>query len=201
MNWIERIRVVSDRLFDLAGLESLGRNQAPYKLDNEIKRVLAHLAATDGTRTRLLRMLESGVLRVSAEGSGLAPFMQGSDGSIVSKIIFAPGKFLLDFPERCALVTPVWGAQSPDVSVFHTATGVSTTSYDFNDIVDRLVILGAFQENINIYASASAGAKTTPLAAFTVGSAEPQVVHSGDRWLDFENAGSDKDVLIRAWVR
>jgi len=199
MNWKERIRVVSDRLFDLAGLESPGRNQAPYKLDNDIKRVLAHLAASDGTYTRLLRALESGVLRVSAEGSEYLALLQDTSGRVKIDLSTFDESAFLSFPIGCVVATPIWAAKAPTSGDVHTATGTATSSFSLGSAGERCVYVGPMDREVLIYNSEVEGGAEWIVGQFAAGAHDPQYFHTRYRWLDFVNAGAAVDVAVVWW--
>lgn len=200
MNFRERIRVFSERFLDMAGFTSSPREQSPYRMSNDLQRSLAHLAAFDGQYSRLVRALESGVLRVSAEGNKNIPLGQDISGPLDVNLRLVHGLSIDVFSGGTLVTLPIWGGETPGHAILHTATGASTTTYDFVDATNRCVLVGPVKRDLVVYESETPADLTRPLCAFTTESGEPRIGHTAYRYLDFVNAGADVDVLVRAWT-
>ncbi len=171
-NWKLRIRAVTERFFDLAGFPSSPRNQVPYRLTNDVQRSLAHLAGFDGKHSRLLRLLETGVLRVSAEGASGTSFLQTSRGEMRVGLFDGDGLPYLCFPAGCLVVS-----RSVEV-VPQTAGGDINESVldemDFGTVAARTVEIsvapGGTDAVIEIGSRTISGLGGVPLYALAKGS-------------------------------
>lgn len=199
MNFKERIRVISERFLDMAGFTSSPRNQAPYKFSNDLQRAIAHLAAFDGTYSRLLRTIESGVLRVQTEGSSHLPFQQGDTGHIKIALHLIGTAAAKTFPLGVIVSTPLWAAESPAGNAVHTATGGSITSVDFLSVKERCVYVGPMDREVLLYDSYDPGNEDDVIGQFAVGAHDPQYFHTKRQCLDFDNAGTTVDVAVVWW--
>lgn len=198
-NWRERIRVLTDRVFDLAGLPTSPRNQAPYRVSNDLQRTLAHLAASDGVNSRLLRALESGVLRVSAEGYDEVPFSQGASGEIRSLMTNVSGVVVIDNPIGIPIVSPLFGAHQPAGEEVLSLGASGTTTHDFLSVDVRIVRVSCYGADIVVYDSDSSGGKDRARMLTGTFGVTDNAIHCRGRYLDFDNPGCDVYPAVITW--
>lgn len=115
-NWQERLRILVGKTLELVGVDGRPQDQAPYRLSNDVQRVLAHLAATEGGKTALLEKVANG-LKVEIYGSrdGI-PVYLGSAGQVMTEPMGSEGKQFMTVCEGTLITTPVEAGINPDAA-------------------------------------------------------------------------------------
>ncbi len=136
-NWKLRIRAVTERFFDLAGFSSSPRNQAPYRVSNDVVRALAHLAGHDGTHSRLLRCDEGGrqQIRIASSVGECDAFVDYGALQVTVKRVGV--SIVVNKPSGCMVVSP-----SAEVLKQAAAGDVIEgvlNEMDFGTVADRIV--------------------------------------------------------------
>jgi len=199
MNFKERVRVISERLLDMAGFPSSPRNQAPYRFSNDLQRTLAHLAATDGDHSRLLQALASGVLRVQAEGSEGVPFHQSAAGTVSVRVSEYGGRIAITFPDGCIVATPLWAGVLADLSV----KMVESTADEYNlvtasfKMIEVNVGYGGTDPNITVGGRVTSGSADIPQWELPKGAVIRGFL--AHQYFYIASTTGDAEVYLRKW--
>lgn len=146
---------------------------------NQLQRALAHLLATDGNASHLLRCNDDGVLRVDLSTCRAKPLSAPGWGALRT---VAP--WLASIPT---------GSDSGEV-----ATGTIST-VDFGAAGTRLVMASCGSATLTLYDSTSSGSCTNPLAIISYVSS-PVIVRAWSRYFDMHATGDTSSYVVQWWA-
>jgi len=199
-NFRERSRIVIDRLLDIVGLTPPGfENQAPYRFGNELGRVLAHLVAQDGSRSRLVKLDANGRLEAKVYGSRNLPIGQLASGRVIFDDYYVLGQIIKAAPAGVKTVGGIIGTITADK--YKSQDLAIARVIDLDTAADRMIAIrgrfGGTENYSGVQTSTDGSIPVTDIGY--VSETCPLVCRCDLRYLIFFQTTNDGWISLRAW--
>jgi len=197
--WRERIRLITDRLLDIAGLSDPDQDQRPYQVGNDLGRTLSHLVAQDGEVSRLVRLDDNGRLEIKNFGNKDLPLYQDSSGRPLVSLDRCNNYPIPTVPNGVMSIMPYIQTHLPtDAATLDLSVAQHIDMATKTDRICRITGRFAGTEPYCLVSDGSGAAAPVNKLGY-VDTYAPLVVFSEEQFLLFGSATNDGTVTATWW--